>query len=67
MSCNVICECEIFCRINYFLINFLSRPYQHHSFLSCVLFGLRFYIPVNSYGHVDMVSLPNYTFFPVQA
>ena len=27
------------------------------------LFGLRFYIPVNSYGHVETVSSPNHTFF----
>ena len=28
-----------------------------------VLFGLRFYVPVNSYGHVETVSSPNHTFF----
>ena len=28
-----------------------------------ILFCLRFYVPVNSYGHVEMVSLPNHTFF----
>ena len=27
------------------------------------LFGLILYIPVNSYGHVGMVSSPNHTFF----
>ena len=27
----------------------------------CV-FDLRFYVPFNSYGHVEMVSSPNYTF-----
>ena len=26
------------------------------------LFGFGFYIPVNSYGHVETVSSPNYTF-----
>ena len=26
------------------------------------LFGLRFYVPVNSYGHVETVSLSNHTF-----
>ena len=25
-------------------------------------FGLLLYVPVNSYGHVGMVSSPNYTF-----
>ena len=25
-------------------------------------FGLRFYDPVNSYGHVEMVRSPNHTF-----
>ena len=24
--------------------------------------GVRFYVPVNSYGHVEMVSSPNHTF-----
>ena len=28
-----------------------------------VLFGLRFYIPVNSDGHVETVSSANHTFF----
>ena len=27
------------------------------------LVGLRFYVPVNRYGHVEMVSSSNYTFF----
>ena len=27
-----------------------------------VLFGLRFYDPVNSYGHVETVISPNHTF-----
>ena len=27
--------------------------------ISCFLFGLRFYVPVNSYGHVEMISYPN--------
>ena len=27
-----------------------------------ILFGLRLYLPVNSYGHVKMVSSPNHTF-----
>ena len=26
-------------------------------------FGLMLYVPVNSYGHVWTVSLPNHTFF----
>ena len=25
--------------------------------------GVRFYVPINSYGHVEMVSSPNHTFF----
>ena len=28
-----------------------------------ILFVLLLYIPVNSYGHGGMVSLPNHTFF----
>ena len=27
-----------------------------------VCFGLRFYVPVNSFGHVETVSSPNHTF-----
>ena len=27
------------------------------------LFDLRFYVPVNSHGHVEMVSPPNHTIF----
>ena len=27
------------------------------------LFGFRFYVPVNRYGHVDSVSSPNHSFF----
>ena len=30
-------------------------------------FGLILYVPVNSYGHVGMVSSPYYTFFPGQS
>ena len=29
-----------------------------------LMFGLMLYLPVNIYGHVRMVSSPNYTFFP---
>ena len=29
----------------------------------CLFFGLRFYIPVNSYDHVETVSSPNHTFY----
>ena len=28
-----------------------------------VFFYLRFYVPVNSYGHAEMVSSPNHAFF----
>ena len=31
--------------------------------LFAILYGLRFYIPVHLYGHVEMVSFPNHTFF----
>ena len=31
--------------------------------IPCRLFGLMLYIPVNSYGHVEIVSSPNNTFF----
>ena len=27
------------------------------------VFGLRFYVPVNSYGHVEIVSSSNHTYF----
>ena len=28
--------------------------------MEIILFGVMFYIPVNTYGHVEMVSLPNH-------
>ena len=31
--------------------------------LVCFCFGLVLYAPVNSYGHVGMVSSPNHTFY----
>ena len=31
------------------------------------MFDLRLYVPVNSYGQVQMVSSPNHSFFPRQA
>ena len=31
--------------------------------MKVALFGLRFYIPVNSYGHVKMVSSPYHNLF----
>ena len=31
--------------------------------LSLKSFALRFYVPVNNYGHVEMVSSSNHTFF----
>ena len=36
----------------------VNRPVLKES-LKNVLFGLRFYILVNSYGHVETVSSPN--------
>ena len=33
-----------------------------HFELFC-LFGVRFYVPVNSYGQLEIVSSPNHTFF----
>ena len=51
----------------------LSQKYLHFVLLKCVLllfypplfvlFCLRLYVPVNSYGHVKTVSSPNHTFF----
>ena len=37
-----------------FLVSFVSQV--------CVWFGLRFYVPVNSYGYVETVSSPNHSF-----
>ena len=44
-----------------------ANKYQQHlsQFVNDIfvcLFGLRFYVPVNSYGHVEMVSSPNHIF-----
>ena len=33
-----------------------------YSSLKDDLFGIRFYLPVSSYGHVETVSSPNHTF-----
>ena len=39
-----------------------NRPVLKES-LKNFLFGFRFYVLVNSYRHVEMVSSPKYTFF----
>ena len=41
----------------------ISCPYFLFIYRSMIcLFGLWFYAPVNSYGHVETVSSPNHTF-----
>ena len=42
---------------------FRNYPKNVTYVLFVCLVGLRFYIPVNSYGHVEMVSSSNHTFF----
>ena len=39
----------------------MSRTFPKISWVN-VLFGLMFYVPVNSYGHVETDSSPNHTF-----
>ena len=38
-------------------------PFLYFCIYFFVLFGLTFNVPVNSYGHVEIVSSPNHTFF----
>ena len=54
--------CYYVCCIN---SNALQIIFHHESkhYLFVCLFGLILYIPVNSYGHVRMISSPNHTFF----
>ena len=49
----------LLCALNFNLFN--HQAYHYNS-----LFGLMFYVPANSYGHVEMVSSPNHN-FPWQA
>ena len=57
---------KIMCKTNVYNCFLTEIPMPKFMFLSfCVLdlFGLRFYVPVNSYGHVETVSSPNHIFF----
>ena len=40
-----------------------EMPHFHTADQLTVLFCLRIYVPVNSYGHVEIVISPNHTFF----
>ena len=51
--------------VSSFLLDIFSFLTHHQlkRLLNIFLIGLRFYIPVNSDGHVKTVSSPNHTFF----
>ena len=70
----LICECGIswscvlvlvfFNSLTSTCLNINKAATRETLTLLLLLFGLRFYAPVNGYGHVEYVSLPNHTFFP---
>ena len=60
---SLIWDCTVFRDLYVTELQLLSKVQISKPF-DC-LFGLRFYIPVNSYGHVETVSSSNHTFSSV--
>ena len=50
-------ECVYSILIKQIYLLFYEKWYGH-----LVLFGLRFHVPVNSYGYVETIRSPNHTF-----
>ena len=48
--------------VGLFFVNVESTYEIPDLYMYFCLFGLMFYIPVNSFGHVDTVNPPNHTF-----
>ena len=69
--CSILHSLEFDMQHDHFQKNLLTPPWVERMCKSkkfaCefggFFLGLRFYILVNSYGHVEMVSLPNHSFF----